>query len=561
MNLAQLQESGEAPHWLTEQSLKKLKDGYLHDGETPREMWRRVAKAAATRLTKPEKEEAFFQLCWKNWLGLATPVAANMGLKRGLPISCYSIHVPDSTFGIFAKAQELAILSKHGGGVGIYLGDVRGRGALISSGGASEGIVPWAKVFDVTTVAVSQGNVRRGASAIYLPIDHTDIREFLRIRRPEGDHNRQAPNIHQAVCITDAFMKKVDAGDKEARELLLEVYKTRMETGEPYIFFSDNVQKGNPEVYKDKGLEVSTSNICSEITLYTNPDETFVCCLSSMNLARWEEWKDTDAVYDAIWMLDAVMSEFIERATGMIGFECAVRFAERSRPLGLGGMGWHTLLQAEGTPFDSLRATILNKSIWARIKSEAVRASKALAAEYGEPELMKGYGLRNSHLLACAPTVSNAAISGNVSPSIEPLPANAFMKKGSSGNLSEYNPALKLRLQALGHDTPEIWAKIIGDAGSVRSLDFLSDDDKDVFKTSYEIDQRAIVRQAADRQKYICQGQSLNLFFGSTVDPAYFHEVHRSAWEQGLKTLYYCRSSSVLTADLSSRESCRACEG
>lgn len=560
-SLEYLKEYGEAPEWLTESGLTKLKSGYLNNGETPRAMWSRVATAAATRLGKSELKDRFFNLFWNNWLGLATPVASNMGLKRGLPISCYTLHVPDSTTGIFQKVHELAMLSKHGGGVGVYLGDVRGRMAGISTGGYSEGIVPWSKVFDATTISISQGAVRRGATALYLPIDHPDIREFLRIRRPEGDHNRQCPNIHQAVCITDEFMHKVGNGDTEARELLIEVYKTRLETGEPYIFFTDNVNKQNPQVYQDRGLRVHTSNLCSEIMLHTSPEETLVCCLSSLNLARWEEWKDTDAVYDAIWFLDAVMSEFISRAEEMPGFDCAVRFAKKSRPLGLGAMGWHTLLQSEGTPFDSLRATILNKAIWSYIKKEAVRASQDLAKEYGEPEMMRGYGLRNSHLLAVAPTVSNAQISGNVSPSIDPLPANAFIKKSSSGTLGEFNPVLKHKLAELGKDTQEVWTKIIQDGGSVRSIDFLNDFEKDVFKTSFEIDQLALVNQAADRQKYICQGQSLNLFFSDTVDPVYFHDVHWLAWTRGIKSLYYCRSSPVLKADLSSRESCRSCEG
>ncbi len=561
MSLAKLKETGEAPHWLTEEGYKTILGGYLLKGETPKAGWERVCKAAADILNRPDLEKRFFDLVWKNWLGLATPVFANMGTDRGLPISCFAAHVPDTTIGIFQKNTELALLSKYGGGVALYYGDVRGRGATISKGGQSEGIMPWIKVNESTTLAVSQSNMRRGAAAVYLPIWHSDIREFLRMRRAEGDPNRQSQHIHHGVCIDDKFMQLVESGDSWARELLTEIYKTRLETGEPYIFFSDSVNQANPQCYKDLGLSVVSSNICSEICLTTDPNHTFVCCLSSLNLARWEEWRDTDAVYLSILFLDAVMEEFIQKASKIGGFEAAVRFAQKSRALGLGVMGWHTLLQSENTPVDSLRAKLLNKSIFRRIQSEAIRASEDLAKEYGEPEWLRGYGRRNSHLLALAPTVSNATISGNVSPSIEILPSNTFTKNTAKGNFVQYNQLLKTKLASLDKDSPEIWKKIIEDGGSVRSLSFLDDLTKEVFKTAFEIDQNVLVDLAAERQKYICQGQSLNLFFHESVDPKYFHEVHWNAWKKRLKTLYYTRTSSVLKADMSSRESCRACEG
>jgi ribonucleoside-diphosphate reductase alpha chain len=357
-------------------------------------------------------------------------------------------------------------------------------------------------------------------------------------------------------------MHKALGGNKPAQDLLLEVYKTRLETGEPYIFFTDNINKNNPECYKDKGLKVSTSNICSEIVLHTDEEHSFVCCLSSMNLTKWDEWKDTDAVYLATMFLDAVMSEFIEKANGMPGFDRAVRFAEKSRALGLGVLGWHSLLQSEGTAFDSFRAKLLNKAIFNRIKSEAERASRDLAKEYGEPEWCKGYGIRNTHLIALAPTVSNATICGNVSPSIEPWVANAFAKKTAKGVFIQYNQHLKKKLQELGQDTDEVWKSIVNQEGSVQHLDFLDKETKEVFKTAFEIDQRALVEQACDRQAFIDQAQSLNTFFSSSVDPKYFHSVHVQAWQGGLKTLYYVRSSSVLKADISSREEkdCLACE-
>lgn len=555
------------PEWMSdEQSLKTIQNGYLLEGETPKLAWQRVAKAAALRLNHPELETKFFGLMWNGWLGLASPVLSNMGTDRGLPISCYSVHIPDSVDGIFKTNHELAMLSKNGGGVGIYAGDIRARGTLIKNGanGSSEGVIPWLKLYDTATVAVSQGSVRRGASAVYLPVEHGDLQEFLRIRRPEGDVNRQCLNLHQGICITDDFMYKVKTGDTLAREVLVEVYKTRLETGEPYIFFTDNINKANPECYKDKGLTVKTSNICSEIVLHTDVDHSFVCCLSSMNLTKWEEWKDTDAIYLATWFLDAVMSEFIDKAKGKVGMERSVAFAEKSRALGLGVLGWHSLLQSEGTAFDSFRATLLNKAIFSRIQSEAERATKDLAKEYGEPEWCKGHNRRNTHLVALAPTVSNSIISGNVSPSIEPWAANVFAKKTAKGTFVQHNRYLKSKLDESNKNTPEVWKSINSMEGSVQHLDFLSADVKEVFKTAFEIDQRAIVQQAADRQKFIDQSQSLNLFFNNSVDPKYVHEIHWKAWESGVKTLYYVRTSSVLKADTSSRGediSCIACEG
>ena len=561
MELEELKKIGEAPEFLTEIGYKTLTGGYLLPNETPKGMWSRVARTAATILNKPELEEKFFNMFWKGWVGLATPVASNMGTSRGLPISCYSLSPQDSTDSILSKGHELAMLTKNGGGVGVYMGDLRPAGAKISSGGTSEGMIPFAKIYDSITVGISQGNVRRGAAAVYLPVDHGDIKSFLRMRRPEGDPNRQCLNLHHAVCIPDSFMDKVAAGDEEAQELLREIYKTRLETGEPYIFYSDNVNSQNPEAYKKNNLTISTSNICSEIVLYTDHNHTFVCCLSSLNLAKWHEWKDTDTVELSVYLLDAVLSEFIEKAQRLPGLESAVRSAIKGRALGLGVMGWHTLLQQEHVSMDSFRAKILNKAIFKHIHENATKASRKLAEELGEPEWCKGTGLRATHLIAVAPTASNSLITGNISAGIEPINANAYVKKTAKGTFIEFNPLLKAYLQKLGKDTEETWNKIVKDEGSVRSLDFLTAEDKAVFRTAFEIDQLTLINLAADRQPYICQGQSLNLFFSKDVDPQYFHEVHWSAWQQKIKTLYYVRSSSVLRADLSSRGECVACEG
>jgi ribonucleoside-diphosphate reductase alpha chain len=561
MELEELKKIGEAPEFLTEIGYKTLTGGYLLPKETPKGMWTRVARTAATILKKPELEEKFFNMFWKGWIGLATPVASNMGTNRGLPISCYSIAPQDSTDSIMNKGHELAMLTKNGGGVGVYMGDLRPAGARISTGGTSEGMIPFAKIYDSITVGISQGNVRRGAAAVYLPVDHGDIKSFLRMRRPEGDPNRQCLNLHHAICIPDSFMNKVVAGDKESQELLREIYKTRLETGEPYIFYSDNVNSQNPEAYTKNNLKVSTSNICSEITLYTDHDHTFVCCLSSLNLAKWHEWKDTDTVELSIYLLDAVLSEFIEKAQKLPGLEAAVRSAVKGRALGLGVMGWHTLLQQEHVGMGSFRAKILNKAIFKHINENAKKASKKLAEEFGEPEWCKGTGLRSTHLIAVAPTASNSLITGNISAGIEPINANAYVKKTAKGTFIEFNPLLKAHLQKLSKDTEEVWTKIVKDEGSVRSLDFLTAEDKEVFKTAFEIDQLHLIDLAADRQPFICQGQSLNLFFSKDVDPQYFHEVHWTAWQKKIKTLYYVRSSSVLRADLSSRGECVACEG
>lgn len=551
------------PNFMTIESLKTLQGGYLLPDETPRMMYKRLAKAAANRLGKSALVPIFFNLMWENKLCPASPIAANMGTDRGLPISCNTIHVPDSVDGIFNKSHELAMLTKNGAGVGIYFGDIRGRGAVIKGNGVSEGIVPWMRVMDVVTASVSQGATRRGASAVYLPIEHVDIEEFLNIRRPTQEDNRRCRNLHIAVSVSDAFMEACKKPGRE-RELLKKIYKERMETGEPYIFFRDNVNKANPECYKANGLDVKTSNICSEITLYTDPMHSFVCCLSSLNLLNWDSITDDD-IYYSIWFLDAVLTEYIEKAKNMPGMQDAVRSAEKGRAVGLGVLGWHSYLQSKGEPMNGFFAKVKNKHIFRKIKEQAERATKDLAKEYGEPEWCKGFNRRNTHLLAVAPTVSNSIISGSVSQGIEPIAANAFAKKSAKGTFITQNKYLKQILADLGKDTPEVWTDIAVNGGSVQHLDFLTDKQKEVFRTAYEIDQLVLVDHAADRQEFIDQAQSLNLFFGADVDPKYFHKIHWTAWERGLKTLYYCRTTTVIKGDVASRQAedkdCKACEG
>lgn len=897
--LDDLKATDDAPAWMNENGYKTLLGGYLLPQETPRDMYRRVATAAASYYEESDVwKEKFFDAMWKNWLCPASPILSNFGTDRGLPISCNSIHVGDSVDSIFQKNYELAMLSKNGAGVGIYIGDVRGRGKSISGNGKSEGIIPWAKVYDATTVSVSQGcyddktelltengwkpfselapdervaqvtstgelsftpytnyvcyhvdeelyrftnktnsidllvtgnhrmayeryqrvdnrrdsngkslsnkkahdgylrikdaksftphrdnrfwvaataaigdgttlsplerfhiayqadgsstscgnstgaisntlyyvfrfkkqrkidrlisiveslgwsfivkkqkddttninvkvplnvtlskkltdafsissfskekaeqfieevsrwdshrkektssviyscveqsnsefvqsvafvagfmtslkklerknkkdiyklfvnkrrtvggddvikstehytgNVycvevptgllvvrrnltvavcgnssRRGASALYLPIEHLDIEEFINIRRPTGDINRRCMNVNHGVCVTDEWMQTMLAGDQAKRALWIEILKNRVESGEPYLFFTDNVNRRNPACYTDKGLTVKTSNICSEIFLHTDPDHSFVCCLSSLNLVKWEEWKDTDLVAIAVRFLDAVLEEYIVKTKEKKGFEASRASAIKGRAVGIGVLGWHSLLQENMIAFDSFEAMRLNAEIFRTMKEKAEEETKKLAEELGEPEWCVGHNRRNTHLFAIAPTVSNSTISGGHSAGIEPIAANMFSQKSAKGTFIRKNSVLERLLVSKEKDTIDVWRSINDKGGSVQHLDFLTKEEKEVFLTAREINQHAIVKQAAQRQKYIDQGQSVNLFFGSNSDPKYIHDVHIAAWENGLKSLYYCRSEGVIRGDLASRtkEECAACEG
>lgn len=574
MDLAHLKQTGQAPEWLTEEGYITLKNGYLLPDETPYGLYKRVATAAASRLNKPELASKFLDYIFRNWLCLATPVAANMGAERGLPISCFSTHVADSTDLIFKSYHEVAMLTKYGGGIGKYWGDVRGRGFKISGGGASEGIVPWLKVEESVLQAVSQSGTRRGAGANYLDIEHTDAEEFIDIRRPTGDLTRRCltSNFHHAIKVSDNFIHEMKNGNKKNRDLWERLLKARVETGEPYVMFSDNANKNLPQAYINNNLKVSTSNLCSEIFLFTDKDHTFVCCLSSLNLARYDEWKNTDLVETAIWFLDGVMQEFIVKASKLPGFEKAVRFAEKSRALGLGVLGWHTLLQEKMIPFDSFEAMQLNAEVFKKLKQDSQKASQDMAKEYGEPEWCKGTGFRNTHQLAVAPTVSNSLISGGVSQGIEPIIANVYAQKSAKGTFIRKNPILERLLESTNRNSPEVWQQISADSGSVKNVSCLTQEEKEVFQTAREINQFAIVRQAGQRQKYIDQGQSINLFFAAPQDiqdvktkkmlAKYIHDVHMEAWEHGVKSLYYLRVESVLKGDSVFKEAsdCKACE-
>ena len=563
MSLEKLKQAGEAPEWLTDEGLKTLYGGYLGEGETPRLMWKRVARTAAMHLNRYDLEPRFFDAMWSNWLCLASPVATNMGSSKGLPISCNSSSVGDSLQNIMEKATELAILSKHGAGMGMYLGNLRARGAIVQgTGGFSDGPMAWAKIFDSTVHSVSQGGFRRGSAAVYMPENHPDIYDFLDMRRPTGDLAKRCLNLHHGVSFGDEFMHDLIAGNKVNRKLWHHFLTARIETGEPYALFRDHANNQKPQWFKDQNLMIETSNLCNEIMLPTDPQHTFVCCLLSLNVARWDEWKNTDVVELAAYLLDAVITEYITKAKNIPGFESAVRFAEKSRALGIGVLGWHSLLQSRMIAFDSFEAMMLNSQIFRKMRADAERASERMAIEYGEPLWLVGYGRRNATLIAVAPTVSNSTISGGKSAGIEPEAANVYVQKSAKGTFIRKNQELVKLLQSKNLDNEDTWSTINKDSGSVLNLKGLSDEEKEVFKTAREINQFAIIKQAAQRQKWIDQGQSVNLFFASNSDPKYIHQVHLAAWEEGLKGLYYCRPEARIRADLASRgkDECAACE-
>ena len=577
------------PTWgNTEVYKKTISGGYLMVGETPKDAYMRVANTVAKRLYKPELADKFFQYIWKGWLNLASPVLSNTGTDRGLPISCFGIDVGDSIQEIGAKNLEMMLLAKHGGGVGIGINMIRPAGAKITGNGTSDGVVPFCKIYDSTILATNQGSVRRGAASVNINIDHDDFEEWLEIREPKGDVNRQSLNLHQCAVIGDKFMRKLEEGDSTARRKWSKLLQKRKATGEPYILFKGNTNKSNPEAYKKNGLKVHMTNICSEIALHTDENHSFVCCLSSLNLTKYEEWKDTNLIYDAIWFLDGVLEEFIQKAKGLKGFENSVRSAEKGRALGLGVLGWHTYLQQNGIPFEGLQAQFETRRIFSQIKIESERASRALAEVYGEPLWCRDTGFRNTHLRAIAPTVSNSKLSGNVSPGIEPWAANVFTEQSAKGTFIRKNKELIKVLKKVGIDTEETWNKILEDGGSIQDINSLDDwgyinkklvylpdtseqdmlngydTVKDVFKTFKEINQLELVNQAGIRQQYIDQSVSLNLAFPSIATPKWINQVHFEAWKKGVKTLYYTRTESVLRGDVAAKAmdpDCLSCDG
>ena len=546
--------------WLNEESEQVLNRGYLLKGETTEGAIDRVVEAACKRLFKPELKEAFKELIERGWMSLSSPIWANMGTKRGLPISCFNVHVPDSVEQITHKVGEVIMQTKIGGGTSGYFGELRGRGAAITDNGKSSGAVSFMKLFDTTMDVVSQGGVRRGAFAAYLDIDHPDIGEFLQIK----DIGSPIQNLFTGVCIPDYWMQEMIDGDDDKREIWAKVLESRQQKGLPYLFFTDNVNRNKPQIYKDLNLQINASNLCSEIALPSTEKESFVCCLASMNLELYDEWKDTNAVKLAIYFLDAVMSEFIDKTEDNHFLQTAHNFAKRHRALGLGVMGWHSYLQSKNIPFEGVMSRSLTSIIFKQLQEQSKEASKELAMIYGAApiytEIKEEEIYRNTTTMAIAPTTSSSAILGQVSPGIEPYSSNYFKAGLAKGNFIRKNRYLQELLKSKGEDTEEVWREIMLKSGSVQSLSCLTQEEKEVFKTFKEISQYEIISQAALRQKYIDQSQSLNLNIPSEVPIKDVNKLFIEAWKQGIKTLYYQRSSSVAKEQLTNIVSCTSCE-
>ena len=534
--------------WLNTDSRVFLERGYLSEGETPEQRIRDIADTAEKILGIKGFSDKFYYYMGKGYYSLSSPVWSNFGKDRGLSISCFGSYTGDSIPSILGTASEVGVMSKFGGGTSGYFGKVRPRGSDITNNGKTSGSVHFTKLFEQMTDTISQGNTRRGRFSPYLPIDHPDIEEFLEI----GTEGNPIQNMTHAVTVTDEWLQEMVNGDLEKRKIWAKVLTRRTQLGFPYIMFSDNANNNTVDVYKDKGMKINNSNLCSEIFLPNNEEESFVCCLSSMNLVHYEEWKDTDAVEVLTYFLDAVMSEFIsdlekmrdsedvEKRESFRLMERAYNFSKRHRALGLGVLGWHSYLQSKMIPFESVEASRLNTQIFSFIKKKAYKASKELAQLFGEPELLQGYGRRNSTLLALAPTTSSSFILGQVSKSIEPFMSNYYVVDTAKVKKTMINPYLKELLKEKGKDTKEVLESIRDYDGSVQHLDFLNQREKDVFKTYGEINQYNILDQAGSRQYYIDQGQSINIMVNPKhVTAEELNELYLFAWANGIKSLYY----------------------
>ncbi|MBP6446822.1 MAG: ribonucleoside-diphosphate reductase subunit alpha [Saprospiraceae bacterium] len=542
--------------WVNDESEQVLNRGYLLKGETIEGAIDRITTAASQRLYKPELKPAFTEMIERGWMSLSSPIWANMGTERGLPISCFNVHVPDSVEGITHKLGEVIMQTKIGGGTSGYFGELRERGSAVSDNGKSSGAVSFMRLFDTAMDTISQGGVRRGAFAAYLDIDHPDIEEFLTIK----SIGSPIQNLFNGVCVPDYWMQEMIDGDRKKREIWAKLLESRQQKGLPYIFFSDNVNRNKPQVYKDLEMTIHASNLCSEIALPSSESESFICCLSSMNLELYDDWKDTEAVKMAIYFLDAVLQEFIAKTEGNHYLEAANRFAKRHRALGLGVLGWHSYLQKNMIPFEGLQAKLLTTTIFKDIQEKAEKASVELARIYGEPELLKGYGKRNTTLLAIAPTTSSSSILGQTSPGIEPFSSNYYKAGLSKGNFMRKNKYLKVLLAEKGVDNEDTWRDIMLNHGSIMHLDILTEDEKAVFKTFKEISQLEIIQQAGIRQKYIDQAQSLNLNIPASLPVKSVNQLIIDAWKLGVKTLYYQRSQSVSKELVANLVNCASCE-
>lgn len=527
-------------YWLNEKSRNFLSKEYLKENQTPEQRLRQISDTAEKILNKAGFSDKLFDYLSRGWISLSTPVWVNFGNERGLPISCNGSYIPDTMDGILEKSAEVGMMTKNGAGTSAYFGDLRPRGAKISVGGTSSGAVHFMELFQSVSEIISQSSVRRGSFAAYLPVEHPDIEEFLKIKS-EG-HPIQ--HISIGVCITDDWMKSMLSGDKEKRTIWGKIIQKRFESGYPYIFFTDNVNNNKPQVYKDKNLKIHASNLCSEITLPSNLTESFVCNLLALNILHYDDWKHSDVVEVCIYLLDAIMEEYINKTENIPFMSAAHNFAKSHRALGLGVLGWHSYLQSKMIPFESFTAKLLNSEIFKKIQHDSENATIKLAKEFGEPEVLKGYGRRNTTTMTLMPTTSSSFILGQVSPSIEPLDSNYFVKDLAKGKYTYKNPYLKKLLKSKDKDTLDVWESILKTGGSVQHLDFLNQEEKDVFKTWGEISQKEIVIQAAQRQKYIDQSQSLNLKIHPKTPPKEVSQLLIYGWENGVKTFYYQRSTN-----------------
>ena len=542
--------------WLTEMSQQFLERDYLVKGQTVDQRVDMICDTAEKILKKPGFAAAFKENIQKGWYSLSTPVWTNFGNDRGLPISCFGSYIADTMESIAFTWAEVCMMTKMGGGTSGYFGDLRHRGSTIKDNGESSGAVHFMQAFDNLINVVSQGKTRRGNFATYLPIDHPDIEEFLKIRT-EGF---AIQDLSYGVCVPDAWMEEMIEGDAQKRKIWAKVLESRSNTGYPYIFFVDNANNNTVDCYKDGENRINNSNLCCEIMLPNNEEESFVCCLSSMNILYYDEWKDTNAVELMVCFLDAVMEEFIEKASKIEFMQRTVNFAKRHRALGIGWLGWHSYLQSKMIPWESMEAKFANVEIAKNIKTQAYEASAKLAQEYGEPDVCKGYGRRNSTLLAIAPTKSSAFIIGQVSEGIEPDKTNYYIKDLQKGKYTIKNLYLDKLLKEKGKDTEEIYNSILSSGGSVQHLSFLSENEKAVFKTFAEISPKEIVIQAAQRQKYIDQGQSLNLMIHPSVSIKDVNALVIEAWRLGIKSLYYQHSVNAAQSFTRSILSCANCE-
>tara|TARA_Y100000004_G_scaffold186749_1_gene238626 strand:+ start:408 stop:2054 length:1647 start_codon:yes stop_codon:yes gene_type:complete len=543
--------------WLNKDSRNFLKRGYLQTGESAEQRGHDIAVAAEKYLKVKGFAEKFESYLAQGFYSLASPIWANFGRERGLPISCNGVFIEDRMDAILEKQAEVGMQTKHGAGTSAYFGDLRARGAEISAGGTSSGPVHFMELFDKVSSVVSQSNVRRGSFAAYLPVEHPDINEFLRIRS-EGNPIQE---MSFGVCISDEWMRSLIEGDRKKRLTWASIIRKRFETGYPYLFFTDTANKKAPKAYKDNKLKISASNLCSEIFLHSSQDESFVCCLSSLNLAKWNEIKETDAVQTLVYFLDAVMEEYIKKTKGIPFMQASHNFAKKQRALGVGVLGWHSFLQQQMIAFESMEAKFLNTEIHKEIKQNCEEATKELAVLLGEPEHLQGYGRRNMTTMAIAPTTSSSFILGQISPSIEPLNSNYFTKDLAKGKFTYKNPHLESLLEQKKKNTQTTWKSILQKGGSVQHLDFLTQEEKDVFKTFGEISQKEIVIQASQRQKYIDQGQSLNIMVAPKCPPKQVSELLIFGWEQGIKSFYYQRSANPSQELARSILNCSSCEG